>query len=190
MKPHLEHYPERISYSVIQDESVSLIALKNQKIDVLTGLSPSDFLTMSEDKSYKSKFHFLTPLSYQFVYLGFNSRISKLNISLRQAFAHLIPYDEIIDVAALGFGERTVGPMNPADSIYYNHDIELNDFNLHKGEEFLIGSGYVRRGGQWYDNNDEPLGITLVYQSGSAIIENTALILNDQWKKIWELMLS
>ncbi len=183
IEPHLNHYPDKIGYYVIQDESVALIALKNGEIDVLSGVPPSDFSLMAEDKTYKSQFHFLAPNSYQFVYLGFNARLEKLNLPMRKALSHLIPYEDIIEVAALGFGQRTVGPMNPVDSLYYNSDVELTNFNPKKSENLMIQSGYRRDKNQWYNLNNEQLSLTLNYQTGSAINESIALIINDRLKK-------
>lgn len=157
--------------------------MKNQKIDVLTGVSPADFLNMSENEAYRSKFHFLSPVSYQFIFLGFNSRLLKLDFQLRQALSYLMPYEDIIDVAALGFGQRTIGPLNPADSVYYNSDLVQSEFNLERSENLMVEIGFQKKSGQWYDRYDEPLSLELSYQTGSAIFENTALILNDQLQK-------
>ena len=178
--PHLNHFPDRIEYHVIQDESVALIALKNGEIDLMSGVSAADFLSMQKDDTYRDDFHFLSPLIYQFVFFGFNSRLEKLHHGFREAISHLIPYDELVEVAALGFAQRTVGPINPVDTVLYNDDIDLIRYDPAKSEQLLISMGYKKMDGKWYDPAGKVIELELLYQTGSAIFDNIAQILNDR----------
>jgi len=179
---NLTNCPDLIKYEVIPDESVALLALQNGTIDVLTDIAPAEFRSIMSNDRYRQKFHFLTPTSYQFYYLAFNSRLEKLSHNLRKAVDYLMPYYEIIEVAALGFGQRTIGPINPVDSIYYNYDLPLVESDVNVAESLLKTAGYSKNQGLWVDGNDQLLKLNLMYPAGSQIYQNIALILKDKFR--------
>ena len=179
---YLLFYPDRIIYEVIPEESIALIALKNGTVDVVAGVSPSQFRSIEQDGQYEDQFHFLTPLSYQFGYLALNSRDPKLNLNVRRALSHLIPYELIIETALLGFGSRTVGPINPADSMYYNSDLGLVGYNEDSAIHYLNKEGYTFQDGQWFDGDKRKVEFDLAYPTGQPVFETSALIIQDKLK--------
>ena len=180
-RDHLKTFADRIHYTVIPDESVALIALKNNAIDVLPGISPHEFAEMQSDFNMNQRFHLLTPVGYRFVFLALNSRLEKFDLKVRQALAHLMPYEDIINVAALGFGQRTIGPINPVDSTYYNN-LDFIKFDNKNFEKLLSQSGHQFKNGKWLNKLDEPLSFNLIYRSGNQLYESIALILKEQFE--------
>ena len=62
--------------------------------------------------------------------------------AVREAAAHAIPYEDIIDVAADGFGERISVTLSPGLDFWYNDDVEQRDFNIERAQEILADAGF------------------------------------------------
>ncbi|MDA0194869.1 MAG: ABC transporter substrate-binding protein [Bacteroidetes bacterium] len=164
--------PDKIIYYIIPEDAVALIALKNGEIDVVENVAPYEFKNLSADD-----FVLLEPLLYRFGFIAFNTRVKKLTKPVRKAISMIFPYHEIIDVALQSYGVRTVGPIFPKDSIYYNFDLEMDNKNLEEAAKILQRNGFEKVGEQWVDMERNPLSFRLSYALGVSKYHSASLII-------------
>ncbi|MEQ9424382.1 MAG: ABC transporter substrate-binding protein [Cyclobacteriaceae bacterium] len=176
---HLASKPHALEYIVINDDATALIALKNNAIDVLAGIAPSSFNDLKSNDIDTDNYHFVTPTLYRFGFLTMNSRLKKLSKPTRESVASMVPYDRLIQIGLFGYGNRTVGPINPIDSIYYNFDIELNHQDANSALEKLKEVGYRLVKDELLDQNGNQLTLSISYPAGDTKYETIALILQD-----------
>lgn len=144
--------PEYIQYITIPEDIVALNALRNQDLDVLPDLKSSDFISLKNDLMTSEQFAFFAPLKYRFTYIAFNSRLEKFKRKgLRTALAHLLNVEGIIKGVEQGYATRTIGPINPVNSSYYNPTISPRKFDPSLAVEMLRNEGYIKKKNRWYE---------------------------------------
>lgn len=147
-KPTIMHaYPQRIVYEIVPDENTALTMVKDGAIDVISEVSPRAFLDLRADSTFQDKLQFFTPKLLQCYYLELNNHHPILSDKkVRQALAHLIDYDGVLNQLLLDMAQRTVGPFHP-DVEYYNKDLTPVPFNPGKARDLLTEAG-------WTDTNN------------------------------------
>ena len=63
------------------------------------------------------------------------------DVRVRQALAHAINIQEVIDIIYRGRGERAVSPVAPANEAFYNEDVARYDYDLDRARELLMEAG-------------------------------------------------
>jgi len=139
--------PDQIVYRIIPDEAAAIASLKEGSCDIGVGLSATAFNQMKKDPQWQEVFGFYTPVLFQYRYLEINNRHEILKEkAVRQAIAHVIDYEAIIENIEHGEGERTVGPFSPSKD-YYNKALELIDYDVEEARQILTDAG-------WEDTNN------------------------------------
>jgi peptide/nickel transport system substrate-binding protein len=171
--------PAKINFKIIPDNTTALRALQDQAIDVYTNIPANDFTQLTQEEDFVKRFSCFTPDTYDFTYIGINSRNEKFADRLtRQALAHLLDINSIIQVTQKNFATRVSGPLKPDDK-FYNKDIGLFEYNPQKATELLIQAGWQQQEGKWVKIVDEekiPLTIQLMYKAGNTDYESIGLI--------------
>ena len=174
-------YINRYIFRVIPDNAVQFLELRNESIDTM-GLTPDQF------KAYDVFFHrynkFRYP-SFSYTYFGFNlNRPLFQDRRVREAFAHALNKQEIIDGVLLGMGVPATGPFPPQ---LWANDPEVKDYDYDpdKARALLAESG-------WKDVNADgilvkdgkPFRFTVITNQGNKMREMSAVILQDHLAKI------
>jgi peptide/nickel transport system substrate-binding protein len=184
---YLSANPPRINFHIIPDNTTALRALKTNGIDVYSNIPATDFVSLMQDQSFKQNFTTFTPETYDFTYIGINSRYEKFADRLtRQALAHLMDIPAFIEVTQKNFATRTIAPLKPDDP-FYNKQIKAYEYNPKKAEQLLKQAGWKNADGQWKRIISEveiPLEINLQYRAGNTEYENIALIFQQAAKQI------
>ncbi len=137
--------PETI-HEVIKDMSTAVTALKGEKLDVMRGIDPKAFIDLQKSDKFNQNFKRHTPVEYSYAYLGLNTRIPKFQSKkVRQALAHLVDVETIIDNVQYGLGERVNSPIHPSKKSY-NRDIKPYPYDIEKAKKMLEEEG-------WKDTN-------------------------------------
>lgn len=172
--------PQRITFQVIPDNNTALLTLKSEQLDVYAGIPFKAYEQLAADKNFKQKYNLFAPATYDFTYLGINGRLKKFaDVRTRQALAHLFEVNKIIQVTQGGLATRTIGPIIPANTPFYNKALTPYNFDLNKATVLLQAAGWVKDQGGWQKQLDGqwvPLTITLSYKTGDTEFENIALI--------------
>ena len=186
--PLLEAKPDKLVFKIIPDQTAMLAALKDQQIDVVSQVPPNDFMNLKQNDIIQKYYQLHNPSLMVYYYIGLNNKNPKLaDKRVRQALAHLVNVDELIETLFYGLAERTIGPFHPAKP-YYHNGLSPIAFNPEKARELLAEAG-------WEDTNDngivdkeidgELVELTLDFNISAASEFSNAqsIILKDDAKK-------
>ena len=177
---HLTASPDLISYYIIPDNTTALLALKNQQLDVLEQIPAAEFDQLKSDKAFTEHYTLYTPDSYEFTYVGLNSRLPKFSDKrTRQAIAQLLDVSNMIKVSQQSYATPTASIVPPTIKQYYNASLKPRSNNLAKAESLLKAAGWNREQDGWYQNINgkrTKLTIDVIYRAGNTNFENAALV--------------
>jgi peptide/nickel transport system substrate-binding protein len=187
--PLMKAYPTTIVYKVVPDQTVAWVMLKSEDLDVITGIKPQEFVALKEDKTATDKLYLETPNQFSYLYLGFNTKNTKLNdVRVRRALAHLIDRDYIIDALYQGLAVKTNCPISPSKS-YYNKSLADIELSTEKAAKLLDEAGWKDSNGdgirdKMIDGERVELKLTYKYNQGNPIRKNIGLHLQEEAKLV------
>lgn len=77
-------------------------------------------------------------------YVGFNLRVPPFDkLEFRQAIAHTIDYDTIVNTILEGYGVRGGGFIAPANKVWHDPDVSFPDFDPAAARQILTDAGYT-----------------------------------------------
>jgi len=186
--PLLTAYPDEIIFKIIVDPAATTAALKNEEIDVTNRITPEDFLALQKNKAVSDRYAFHNPATMAYYCIPVNARNPKLaDKRVRQALAHAIDVDEIINEIYLGFAERIASPVS-LSSPDYNKKLKPIPFDIKKSKALLAEAG-------WKDSNNNgivdkvingkstELSLNFLYAAGKETSQQLALLIQDNAKK-------
>ncbi|MBI4529231.1 MAG: peptide-binding protein [Deltaproteobacteria bacterium] len=177
-------YVDRVVYRIIPDQATIFLELKAKNID-LSGLTPLQFRRQTDYPAFKKSFVKYTHLSNGYTYLGFNLQDPRFQDKrVRQAIAHAINRQEIIDGVLLGLGQLAVGPYKPGTWVY-NPNVRRYDFDPEKAKELLKAAGWADRDGDGIvDKDGRPFHFTIRTNQGNAVRIQTAEMIQRRLKAV------
>ncbi len=127
-----------------------------------------------------------------FNYVGFFNTLRPPldNPKVRQALAYAIPYQDIIDVAAYGYGTQARGPV-PAGVWPYSEEVKQYQQDLDKARDLLAEAGYPDGGFDLRltyaaENQTEERFAPLIKDAFAEIgvnVEIEPILFNQQWEE-------
>lgn len=187
---YFSHYPDKITFQTINDQTAAVVALKAEDLDVMRGIKPKDFSELPESDKFAANYEAYTPPFMAYSYIGINTRLPKFSDKrTRQAFAHLFDIDKLLKVIQYGYGEKVIGPIHPSKKKQYNHDIKPYDYNPEKAKELLAEVGWKDTDGDGVldmniDGNKVDLTIRFTINAGNDSRKSTALFFQEECRKI------
>lgn len=182
-------YPDKLIYQTINDQTAALTALKGEKLDVMYGIKPKDFVEMPKSEKIQEHFNLSTPLSMSYTYFGINMHNPKFaDKRVRQALAHLVDVEKLIHVIGYDLGQRVNGPIHPSKKGAYNDTIAPYDFNIEKAKKLLADAGWKDSNGNGtidkvIDGQLTEFNITFTYNAGNDSRRDAALIFKEDARK-------
>ncbi|MFC1501203.1 ABC transporter substrate-binding protein [Elusimicrobiota bacterium] len=172
---------DRYIYRIVPDQSVQFLELRNQSIDQM-GLTPDQWNAYPVFFKNYNKFKYP---SFSFTYLGFNLTMPLFSEKkFRQAIAHAIDKEEIINGVLLGMGKVASGPF-PPQSWAYNHSVKDYEYDIDKSLDLLEELGWEDSNNDGYlDKDGVLLEFTILTNQGNKMRSMTAEIIQEQLKKI------
>lgn len=134
--------PQKMIFHVIPDEITAVAQLKAGQLDVINEISTDVFENLKKDTFFNGVFEFYNPALMRQYFVLLNMRdpvISEVNV--RQALAHLIDVDDIINNLEYGLGIRTVGPIHPVKKTHHPH-LKPIPFDVQKAQDLLTNAGW------------------------------------------------
>jgi peptide/nickel transport system substrate-binding protein len=177
-------YLRRVVYRIIPDTSTQFLELQSGGLDFM-GLTPIQFSTQTDTPAFRRNFNKYRYLGFGYSYLGYNLRKPLFqDIRVRQAIAHAIDKQELIDGVLLGLGQPATGPYKP-DSWVYNPEVKNYPYDPAAaralleaaGWQYVNGSGVREKGGQ-------KLAFTIVTNQGNDLRAKTAEIVQRRLKEV------
>lgn len=182
--------PPKIVYLTINDQTTAKEALIAGEVDVMRGIKAKDFIGLLKNDKFKANFVDHTPPQMAYTYLGINVRKPMFSDKrTRQALAHLVDVDKIIDKIALGYGERAIGPIHPAKKNMYNNNIKPYEYSPEKAKALLAEAGWKDTDGDGIlDNVIEgskvKFEMTYLYNQGNDTRKAVGLLFQEEARKV------
>jgi len=175
-RPYINGYV----YRIIPDPATMFLELQAGGIDMM-GLTPVQYTKQTDNDFFRNNFQKFRYPVFSYTYLGFNLRHPWFQDKLvRQAIAHAIDKNELVDVVLFGLGSPASGPYVP-DTWPYNPDVKKYEFNPGKAKQLLREAGWEDTDGDGIlDKNGRDFAFTIRTNMGNKLREKTATII--QWR--------
>jgi peptide/nickel transport system substrate-binding protein len=112
-------YLSRVVYRVIPSQATIFLELKAQGVDYVSTLTGIQYARQTEYPAFRRAYHKYRYPASAYTFLGFNLKDPRFaDRRVRQAFAHAIDKQELIDGVLLGLGRETSGPIRPGTWAY------------------------------------------------------------------------
>jgi peptide/nickel transport system substrate-binding protein len=142
-RSNLMQGPDKIVFHILPDEISAIAQLKSGSIDVINEISADSYKELSNDPKFKDNFSFYHPALMKNYIININNLDVKLSdIKVRNALAHLIDVDNIIQNLENGLGTRTVGPIHPIKKTF-NKDLTPIAFDVEASNNLLKEAGWA-----------------------------------------------
>ena len=142
-RPYIDGYVMRI----IPDTATMFLELRANGIDRM-GLTPLQYTRQTENNLFKKNYNKFRYLSFAYTYLGYNLKNPLFaDKRVRQAIAHAVNREEIIDGVLLGLGKPATGPYKPG-TWAYNPNVRQYPYDPKKAKALLAEAG-------WKDDNGD-----------------------------------
>lgn len=173
---------DKIEFKTIKDPNVRLIELENGSVDIAYDISPPDIEKVRKNDNLV----LLNTENLGTEYLGFN--VSKdtpiKDKKVRQAIAHAVDVEAIINTIYLGVGDRLSGPINSL-VFGFNDKLKPYEYNMDLAKKLLAEAGYPDGGFtltlQVGDNSKERIAVAQVVQETLGKIGITVEIQQLEW---------
>ena len=151
----------------IADNQALVMALNNGEVDLASKLTADELEQVSESTDSYSHPQNLVQL------LGLNNKVKPFDdIRVRQAIAHAIDKDELIEAAAGGKASKIYSSFSPALKDFYNDLEEMYPTDVEKAKELLAEAGYP-----------DGISFTMTVPSDYKFHMDTAELIQAQLKK-------
>ena len=177
-------YIRRVVYRIIPDQSTIFLEVKARNID-MAGLTPIQYRRQTEYPAFQQAFHRYRYVANSYAYLGFNLRDPRFqDRRVRQAIAHAIDKEEIIEGVLLGLGRPAVGPYKPG-TWWYRDDVTTYPFDPERAQALLAEAGWKRAGaGGLLAKDGKPFGFTIRTNQGNQVRQQTAEIVQRRLRAV------
>lgn len=174
-------YLDKLVFKVIPDPSMQVTAFQAGEADILFVNSAGQIVQLENHPEAEILEASLNSL----VYLGFNCQQPPFDDArVRQAVAHAIDKQEVVDVALAGMGETAFSPL-ATHLPGFDPDLKSRErtLDLEESASLLGQAGYTRQAdGTWLAADGSPLEFELLI-STRAPNEAVATVLQEQLKK-------
>lgn len=139
-------YLDEIIYRVLSDRSSAAAALEAEEIDLaaFSAVPLSYLATIAQQPGLSVVTTGYEALTYQLV-VEINHRRKELaDLKVRQAIAHAIDKDFVINTIFLNYAKAATGPVPQNDRQFYQTGLPAYDFDTEKANSLLDEAGYPR----------------------------------------------
>jgi len=177
-------YLRRVVYRIIPDSSTQFLELQSGGLDFM-GLTPIQYSTQTDTPAFRRGFNKYRYLAFGYTYLGYNLRKPLFkDVRVRQAIAHAVDKQELIDGVLLGLGRAATGPYKP-DTWVYNPNVRNYPFDPAAARALLESAGWHDADGDGVrEKGGQRLAFTIVTNQGNDLRAKTAEIVQRRLKEI------
>lgn len=141
-KSHTPAYINKIVFKTIQDNSAAVVAAKNNEIDAMYAIVPSDFYVSLKDAA---TYHLKKAQPYEptFGYIGWNENSPIFSDKkVRLALAYLVDRKELIDKIMYGDAVEIESSVFYKYTKYLNDSLPLIPYDPEKAKQILSEEGW------------------------------------------------
>ncbi len=178
---------DRIFYRIINNADAALVSLKAGTLDSMA-LTPLQHLKQTSTPGFTVRYAQHVGFVPSYMYIGWNSRRPMFaDKRVRQALAHFVDRDRIIQKVVFGFAEKVDSPVYRF-SPEYDTAIQGYDFDPAAGRKLLDEAGWRDADGDGVrekivDGQPVPFRFEMISNSGNAIRRNIGLVVTDELRR-------
>ena len=181
----LQAYPNEIIFQIIADDVTVINQLGSGDLDLVTLASTTGekFQDLKQDKIISDQYNFYTPRLMRYLNIQLNNESPYLEDKrVRQALAHLIDVDRLIEVVEGGIGSRVTSIFSDLRT-YYNPNLEPLKLDIEKAKTLLNEAGWTDTNGDGTVDkiiNGEKTEMKIrLHTSSSALGQRVALTMKE-----------
>ena len=167
-------------FRIIPDISTMFLELKAGKIDIMSSLTPQQYLFQATKPPFTKEFTVYSTVSRSYSFMGYNLKSPLFSdIRVRKALAHAIKKTDIIKGALMGQGVPTIGPYKP-ETWPYNTKIQEYTYDTERALELLAQAGWHKDASGRLMKGTTPFTFTLLTNQGNETRIKIALLIQSQ----------
>jgi peptide/nickel transport system substrate-binding protein len=140
--PFIAAYPDTLHFKLVVAEDAAVNMLRSGELDVIGGLPPATFKKLEADPGINQAYNFKMQPTAMYNRIMINNTDPILSDKkVRQALAHIVDYQKILDEIQLGMSIRTNSPIYPASEAY-NKDLAAIPYDITKAKALLAEAGW------------------------------------------------
>jgi len=145
-------YLDGIAYEIVPDASARMLRFRSGELDILSPLSPEDFLSLRESGRSDLRLLDLGPgTATERIWFNLNpeSPVSEVKRAwfreprFRRAISLALDRTAISKVVYLNLASPAAGPVSPANHRWWNEKIEATPFDADRARELLAEAAFV-----------------------------------------------
>jgi peptide/nickel transport system substrate-binding protein len=173
-------YLGRIVYRVIPNQGTIFLELKAKGVD-LASLTAIQYARQTEYPAFRKAFRKYRYPSSAYTYFGFNLKDPRFaDRRVRQAFAHAIDKQELMEGVLMGLAREATGPIRPG-SWAYTDKVMRYDYSPEKAKALLAEAGWKDDGdGVLRDKDGKTFSFTIRTNQGNEERKKVAEILQQR----------
>ncbi|MCG8604059.1 peptide-binding protein [bacterium] len=176
-------YLDRIIFKIVPDNTNLLLQLQSGEVDMVVGIPPEEASQLKQTNA-GIEFYPVSGRVYHFMGYNLNDPLFATK-TVRQALTMAIDRHSIIMALLSGTGSACLGPLPPMLTWVYDHAAKELPFEPETAEELLAQQGWQDRDGDgWLDKDGKLFEFKLKAGSGNQLRSDTAVIIQDQLKRI------
>jgi peptide/nickel transport system substrate-binding protein len=170
-------YLGRVVYRVIPSQGTIFLELKARGVD-LASLTAIQYTRQTEYPAFRKAYRKYRYPSSAYTYFGFNQKDPRFaDRRVRQAFAHAIDKQELIEGVLMGLAREATGPIRPG-TWAYTDQVARYPYSPEKAKALLAEAGWKDNGdGVLRDRDGKPFSFTIRTNQG-----------NEERKKVAEII--
>lgn len=174
---------EKVVIKPGQQPTVAYELLKSGQAQWAPAIPPSQY-TEAKQNPQLNMFEW-SPANGLYRVLEFNLKNDLLkDKKFREALARAVSREDLIQVAENGLGQPQYSFLNPANTKWYNPNVEKYEFDLNKSKALLQEAGFKLSGSTLSGPSGQPVRLGVLYPVSSAPRGKIAAYLQQQWKQL------
>ena len=185
---YIAAYPQKLMYKIIDDDNASIVALKEQEIDVMSYIPADQYISLKTNKKVSTNFQITATNGSVYQFVGLNAKNSILaDLEVRKAITHLFDKEQLVDLQN-GLSTPVFGPVVPIKS-YYNDTLPKYTFDIERAAFILKAAGWEDKDGDGIlekviNGTERELTLEFLYPQGKAFYRDMARICKDNAKRV------
>ncbi|MBI2153002.1 MAG: peptide-binding protein [Candidatus Rokubacteria bacterium] len=177
-------YLSRIVYRIIPSQSTIFLELKAKGVDY-AGLTAIQFVRQTNYPAFRKAYSKYQYPANAYTYFGFNLKDPRFaDRRVRQAFAHAINKQELIDGVVLGLAREATGPYKPG-TWAYNPNVARYPYDPARAKALLATAGWKDTDGDGVlDKDGQPFSFTILTNQGNEERKKIAEIIQQRLREI------
>ncbi len=177
-------YLSRVVYRIIPSQATIFLELKAKGVD-FAGLTAIQFARQTNYRAFRKAYNKYQYPANAYTYFGFNLKDPRFaDRRVRQAFAHAINKQELIDGVILGLGREATGPYKPG-TWAYNPNVMRYPYDPERAKRLLAEAGWRDTDGDGIlDKDGQPFAFTILTNQGNEERKKIAEIIQQRLREI------